>query len=67
MTRIRCNRLGVVNIGYNLIIIVLQPLKFIVTIVIFPLIALVIIKLQLYYHVPILTWIPVTKWNEEEI
>jgi len=60
MTRIRCNWLAEVDIGSNPIIIVLQPSKFIVTNVIFPLIALVIIMLQFYYHVPILTWIPVT-------
>ena len=60
MTGIRCNWLAEVDIGSNPIIIVLQPSKFIVTNVIFPLIALVIIMLQFYYHVPILTWIPVT-------
>jgi hypothetical protein len=59
MTGIRCNWLAEVDIGSNPIIIVLQPSKFIVTNVIFPLIALVIIMLQFYYHVPILTWIPV--------
>jgi len=55
------NLLSEVGIGYNSIIIVLQASKFIVTIVIIPLIALVIITLQFYYHAPILTWIPVTK------
>ena len=65
MTRIYCNGLGAVDISYNLIIIVLQPSKFIVTIVIFPLISLVMIMLQFYYHVSILTWIPVTKSKEE--
>jgi hypothetical protein len=60
MTRICCNWLAEVDIGYNPIIIVLQPSKFIVTIVIFPLIPLVIITLQFLYHVLILTWTPVT-------
>jgi len=50
MTGIRCNWLAEVDIGSNPIIIVLQPSKFIVTNVIFPLIALVIIMLQFYYH-----------------
>jgi hypothetical protein len=63
MTRICCNRLSEVNIGYNLIIIVLQSLQFIVTIVILSLIVLVIIALQSYYHVPpfLLGQVPVTK------
>jgi hypothetical protein len=55
MTGICCNWLAEVDIGYNPIIISSQPSKFIVTIVIFPLVALVIITLHFRYQVLFLT------------
>ena len=67
MTGICCNWLAEVDIGSNPIIIILQPSKFIVTTLSFPLIALVIIMFQFYYHFPHSHLDPNHKYNEEKM